>query len=93
MWSIARQGCCTSHCPFGSAKAASQLDKFVTLGSVCYCSAMFLLGGLIGVFTYVFGFESRRLHSILILSWATTARAGNLTGTLTQPVFNESARC
>ena len=23
----------------------------------------------------------------------TTARAGNLTGTLTQPVFNESARC
>jgi hypothetical protein len=27
------------------------------------------------------------------LSEPTTARAGNLTGTLTQPVFNESARC
>ena len=26
-------------------------------------------------------------------SKSTTARAGNLTGTLTQPVFNESARC
>ena len=26
-------------------------------------------------------------------SESTTARAGNLTGTLTQPVFNESARC
>src|SRR4029077_5750183 len=39
MWHIAGQGCCTSHCPFGRAMAASQLDKFVALGSVCYCSA------------------------------------------------------
>jgi hypothetical protein len=39
MWHIARQGCYTSHCPFGRAMAASQLDKFVALGSVCYCSA------------------------------------------------------
>src|SRR6202035_5629052 len=39
MQQIARQGCCTSHCPFGRAMAASQLDKFVALGSVCYCSA------------------------------------------------------
>jgi hypothetical protein len=39
MWHIAGQGCCTSHCPFGRAMAASQLDKFVALGSVSYCSA------------------------------------------------------
>src|SRR6516225_10078326 len=39
MWHIAREGCCTSHCPFGRAMAASQPDKFVALGSVCYCSA------------------------------------------------------
>jgi hypothetical protein len=39
MWHIARQGCCTSHCPFGRAMAASQPDRFGALGSVCYCSA------------------------------------------------------
>src|SRR4029077_16413091 len=38
VWHNPREGCCTSHCPFGRAVAASQLDKFVTLGSVCYCS-------------------------------------------------------
>src|SRR5215831_705644 len=36
---IARQDCCTSHCPFGRVMAASQPDKSVALGSVCYCSA------------------------------------------------------
>src|SRR5262249_44203573 len=38
-WNIARQDCCTLHCPFGRAMAASQPDKSVALGSVCYCSA------------------------------------------------------
>src|SRR6516162_2648060 len=36
---IARQDCCTSHCPFGRAMAASRPDKSVALDSVCYCSA------------------------------------------------------
>src|SRR6516164_2024126 len=39
MWHIAGQDCCTSHCPFSRAMAASQPDKFATLGLVCYCSA------------------------------------------------------
>src|SRR6187200_2943792 len=39
MWHIAGQDCCTLHCPFSRAMAASQPDKFATLGSVCYCSA------------------------------------------------------
>ena len=37
--------------------------------------------------------EGDRQHFPTPLSEATTAGAENLTGTLTQPVFNESARC